>query len=135
MRENDIIQAEYEEFEGDVRKLEELIGQLELWSDEYTINHKREEVRLPEYVELHLNLEALKEQLFAFINQQIAKEGKTEWSIKAETDIKYRLASYRQTEAHIHKWIRDIKDIYILIAKSPLLEKNRAYIEEILKAD
>ncbi|WP_410497114.1 hypothetical protein QTL86_09935 [Cellulosilyticum sp. ST5] len=135
MRENDIIQAEYEEFEGDVRKLEELIGQLELWSDEYTINHKREEVRLPEYVELHLNLEALKEQLFAFINQQIAKEGKTEWSIKAETDIKYRLASYRQTEAHIHKWIREIKDIYILIAKSPLLEKNRAYIEEILKAD
>ena len=135
MRDNDIIQAEYEEFEGDVRKLEELIGQLELWSDEYTINHKREEVRLPEYVELHLNLEALKEQLFAFINQQIAKEGKTEWSIKAETDIKYRLASYRQTEAHIHKWIRDIKDIYILIAKSPLLEKNRAYIEEILKAD
>lgn len=135
MRDNDIIQAEYEEFEGDVRKLEELIGQLELWSDEYTINHKREEVRLPEYVELHLNLEALKEQLFAFINQQIAKEGKTEWSIKAETDIKYRLASYRQTEAHIHKWIRDIKDIYILIAKSPLLEKNRDYIEEILKAD
>lgn len=135
MRDNDIIQAEYEEFEGDVRKLEELIGQLELWSDEYTINHKREEVRLPEYVELHLNLEALKEQLFAFINQQIAKEGKTEWSIKAETDIKYRLASYRQIEAHIHKWIREIKDIYILIAKSPLLEKNRAYIEEILKAD
>lgn len=135
MRDNDIIQAEYEEFEGDVRKLEELIGQLELWSDEYTINHKREEVRLPEYVELHLNLEALKEQLFAFINQQIAKEGKTEWSIKAETDIKYRLVSYRQTEAHIHKWIREIKDIYILIAKSPLLEKNRAYIEEILKAD
>lgn len=135
MRDNDIIQAEYEEFEGDVRKLEELIGQLELWSDEYTINHKREEVRLPEYVELHLNLEALKEQLFAFINQQIAKEGKTEWSIKAETDIKYRLASYRQTEAHIHKWIREIKDIYILIAKSPLLEKNRANIEEILKAD
>ncbi len=135
MRDNDIIQAEYEEFEGDVRKLEELIGQLELWSDEYTINHKREEVRLPEYVELHLNLEALKEQLFAFINQQIAKEGKTEWSIKAETDIKYRLASYRQTEAHIHKWIREIKDIYILIAKSPLLEKNRAYIEEILKTD
>ena len=135
MRDNDIIQAEYEEFEGDVRKLEELIGQLELWSDEYTINHKREEVRLPEYVELHLNLEALKEQLFAFINQQIAKEGKTEWSIKAGTDIKYRLASYRQTEAHIHKWIRDIKDIYILIAKSPLLEKNRAYIEEILKTD
>ena len=135
MRDNDIIQAEYEEFEGDVRKLEELIGQLELWSDEYTINHKREEVRLPEYVELHLNLEALKEQLFAFINQQIAKEGKTEWSIKAETDIKYRLASYRQTEAHIHKWIREIKDIFILIAKSPLLEKNRAYIEEILKAD
>lgn len=135
MKDNDSTQALYEDFEGEMRKLEELIGQLELWSDEYTINHKREEVRLPEYVELHFNLEALKEQLFTFINQQIVKEGRTEWSIKAETDIKARLASYKETEAHIHQWIREIKDIYILIAKLPQLEKHKAYLEEILKTD
>lgn len=135
MRDNDMIQEQYENFEGNIRKLDELIGQLELWSDEYTINHKKEELRLPEYIELHYNLEALKEELFTFLNEQIACEGKTERLLEAESAIYNRLTDYKVTEAHIHEWIREIKDIYILIAKSPLLEKHRAYLEEILKAE
>lgn len=130
-----MIEEQYEHFEGNIRKLDELIGQLELWSDEYTINHKKEEIRLPEYIELHHNLEALKEELFTFLNQQIAHEGKTERLLKAEITICNRLADYQATEEHIHEWIREIKDIYILIAKSPVLEKNRAYLEKILQVE
>lgn len=133
MIENNMIQEQYEHFEGNIRKLDELIGQLELWSDEYTINHKKEEIRLPEYIELHQNLEALKEELFTFLKQQIACEGKTERLLQAEAVIDKRLTDYKITEAHIHEWIRAIKDIYILIAKSPILEKYSTYLEEILK--
>lgn len=133
MWDNDMMQEQYEHFEGNIRKLDELIGQLELWSDEYTINHKKEEVRLPEYIELHQNLEALKEELFTFLNQQIACEGKTERLLQAENTIYNRLADYKVTEAHIHDWIREIQEIYILIAKSPILEKNRAYLEKIVE--
>ena len=43
---------EDEIFEGDIRKLDELIGQLEVWSDIKTINHKMELARLEEYVYL-----------------------------------------------------------------------------------
>lgn len=133
MIDNDMMQEQYEYFEGNIRKLDELIGQLELWSDEYTINHKKEEIRLPEYIELHQNLEALKEELFSFLNEQIACEGKTQRLLQAEVTIHNRLTEYKITEAHIHEWVRDIKNIYILIAKSPILEKHRAYLEEILK--
>lgn len=130
-----MIQEQYEYFEGNIRKLDELIGQLELWSDEYTINHKKEELRLPEYIELHHNLEELKEELFTLLNQQIAQEGKTERLLQAENTIEHRLAEYKVTEAHIHDWIREIKDMYILIAKSPILEENRVYLEAILKGE
>ena len=65
---NEALEEALEAFQGDVRKLDELISQLELWSDECTINHKKEEIRLPQYIELHLNLEELKEQLDEEIN-------------------------------------------------------------------
>lgn len=135
MKDNEMIQEQYEYFEGNIRKLDELIGQLELWSDDYTINHKKEEIRLPEYIELHQNLEELKEELVTLLNQQVAQEGKTERLLQEERTIEHRLAEYKVTEAHIHDWIREIKDIYILIAKSPILEKNRVYLEAILKGE
>lgn len=122
----------YELFEGDIRKLDELIGQLELWSDEYTINHKKEEIRLPEYMGLHENLEELKVQLQTFIDERRA-EGDEKIEAYAQS-ISEKLEKYKETEEVIHNWIRDIKDIYIIVMKSPILEKNRAYIEEIVNA-
>ncbi|MEG0501179.1 MAG: hypothetical protein RR525_02975, partial [Cellulosilyticaceae bacterium] len=58
-------EEDYELFKGDLRKLDELIAQLELWRDEKTINHKKEKIRLEEYVELSKNLYELKEDLAA----------------------------------------------------------------------
>ena len=135
MKSNDMIQEQHENFEGDMRKLAELIGQLELWSDEYTVNHKKEELRLPEYVELHYNLEELKEQLFNVIKDQSEVEGKTEFLLNAEKESKERLANYEVTEEVIHRWIKEIKDIHVLIAKSPVLEKHREYLAEITKVN
>lgn len=122
----------YELFEGDIRKLDELISQLELWSDEYTINHKKEEVRLPEYMGLHENLEELKEELQAFID---ARRAEGDEGIEAYANsIAEKLGKYKETEEVIHNWVRDIKNIYILIMKSAVLERNKAYIESIIGA-
>ena len=122
----------YELFEGDIRKLDELISQLELWSDEYTINHKKEEVRLPEYMGLHENLEELKSELQAFIDERRA-EGDEKIEAYA-TSIAEKLEKYKETEEVIHEWIRNIKNVYVIVMKSPILEKNRAYIDRIIGA-
>ncbi len=123
----------YELFEGDIRKLDELISQLELWSDEYTINHKKEEVRLPEYIGLHENLEELKAELQAFIDER-RSEGDMQIEAYAKS-IEEKLEKYKETENVIHNWVREIKNIYVLVAKSSSLEKNKAYIEDIIKGD
>lgn len=122
----------YELFEGDIRKLDELISQLELWSDEYTVNHKKEEVRLPEYMGLHENLEELKGELQAFID---ARRAEGDEKIEAyAVSIAEKLEKYKETEEVIHNWIRDIKNVYVIVMKSPILEKNRAYIDGIINA-
>nr|WP_302595554.1 hypothetical protein [uncultured Cellulosilyticum sp.] len=120
----------YELFEGDIRKLDELISQLELWSDEYTINHKKEEIRLPEYMGLHENLEELKGELQAFIDARRA-EGDEKIEAYAQS-IAEKLEKYKETEDVIHDWIREIKNVYVLVMKSSILEKNRDYIEQIM---
>lgn len=127
------LEERYEIFEGDLRKLDELIGQLELWSDEYTINHKKEEVRLPEYVELHNNLEELKEIIQEFISERLAEEDEEERLQSYQELVEEKLAKYQVTEDAIHNWIRDIKNVQVIIMKSPVLEENREYLERILE--
>lgn len=132
MKLDERLEMAYEAFELNIRKLEELISQLELWSDEYTINHKKEEVRLPEYMELHLNLEAFKAELEEQIAELSKEEILKETLEQAKVRIAERLKAYEETEEVIHDWIREIKNPYMLIHNSAVLEKNKAYIEAII---
>lgn len=131
---NETVQMAYEEFETNVRKLDQLISQLELWSDEYTINHKKEEVRLPEYIELHLNLEAFKVELEDQINELSKEEALKEAIENAQAHIEERLQAYEETEAIIHDWIREIKNPYMLINNISVVQKNKEFIESIINA-
>ena len=131
---NETVQVTFEDFELNVRKLEELISQLELWSDEYTINHKKEEVRLPEYIELHLNLEAFKAELEEQMQLFSQEEGLKEAVAQAKVRIEERLKAYEETETVIHDWIREIKNPYMLINNVSVVQRNKDFIESIINA-
>lgn len=131
---NEALETAFEAFEGNVRKLDELVSQLELWSDECTINHKKEEVRLPQYIELHLNLEELKEELNEEVSTLRNEEELKEAVMMQEQHIHDQLEKYKETEEIIHQWIREIKNIYVLIHQSRILEDNKAYLMSIIEA-
>jgi len=135
MKLDETLAAAYEDFDLNVRRLEELISQLELWSDEYTINHKKEEVRLPEYMELHLNLETFKTELEEQMNKLDQEEVLKEALEQAKTRIEERLKAYEETESIIHNWIKEIKNPYMLINNSSMLQKHRAYLESIINQE
>lgn len=130
MNENTNLEAFYEEIEGDYRKLEELIMQLEVWSDTYTINHKKEEERLEEYMELSENL----------YNQEALIRENVEAHVEGEERISYlsrleeRILHYKETEAIIHNWVRDIRELHIMMMRSPILKGYRDEIEAIKNA-
>nr|WP_307989067.1 hypothetical protein [uncultured Niameybacter sp.] len=132
---NEQLEEEYECFEGDLRRLDELISQLELWSDECTINHKREDAKLVEYVELNNNLEDLKEELNDFLAEHAQDEGKSE-SLKAYNNaIEEKIEKFKETQDHIHNWIREIKDIQIIVMRSETLKNNKEFIDEIINIE
>lgn len=130
MNENTNLEAFYEDIEGDYRKLEELIMQLEVWSDTYTINHKKEEERLEEYMELSENL----------YNQEALIRENVEAHVEGEERISYlsrleeRMLHYKETEAIIHNWVRDIHELHIMMMRSPILKGYRDEIEAIKNA-
>ena len=130
MNESTNLEAFYEDIEGDYRKLEELIMQLEVWSDTYTINHKKEEERLEEYMELSENL----------YNQEALIREKVEAHVEGEECTSYlsrleeRMLHYKETEAIIHNWVRDIHELHITMMRSPILKGYRDEIEAIKNA-
>ena len=130
MNENRDLELIYEEIEGDCRKLEELIMQLEVWSDTYTLNHKKEQERLEEYMQLSENLYN-QEQL---IHEKIEEYAKEEAYTKYLSCLEEKMSQYKETEAVIHQWVREIRDLPIIISRSPLLNDYREEIEAIKKA-
>lgn len=125
------LEEQFENFEGSFRRMEGLISQLELWSDDCTINHKKEEVRLPQYIEIHQSLEEVKDELESFMaaqqnNVELAEKLANYKKLMAE-----KLEAYKETEAVIHEWIKEIKNIHVLIAKSSVLQANREWLEAI----
>ena len=129
---NEQLEEEYECFEGDLRRLDELISQLELWSDECTINHKREDLKLVEYVELHNNLEALKDDLQDFLAEHAQDEDKTECLQGYAKAMEEKLENFKETKEHIHSWIREIKNIQVIVMRSETLKANKEFIDEII---
>ena len=130
MDENRDLELIYEEIEGDCRKLEELIMQLEVWSDTYTLNHKKEQERLEEYMQLSENLYNQGQ----LIREKIEEYAKEEAYTKYLSCLEEKMSQYKETEAVIHQWVREVRDLPIIISRSPLLNDYRAEIEAIKKA-
>lgn len=125
-------EEDYELFQGDLRRLDELVAQLELWCDEKTINHKKEQERLEEYVELESNLEELKASLAKDIEENKQNSELSELAHQAEMRVATKLEAYKVTEEAIYTWIREINNIQVLIMRSSLLIKYKGRLDEIL---
>lgn len=127
MNENTNLETFYEEIEGDYRKLDELIAQLELWSDTYTINHKKEEERLEEYLGLSENL---------YEQENLIREA-VEANVEGEACKKFlerldaRMLHYKETENIIHHWVRAIKDVQVMMMRSQSLYSYKETLEAI----
>lgn len=130
MNENLSLEAFYEEIEGHYRKLDELIMQLELWSDMYTVNHKKEEERLEQYMELSENLYDQEALIRTLVEEHVSGKEKEDYLMRLEA----KMLHYKETERVIHDWVRDISKLQVMIMRSPILNSYKAKIEAIKNA-
>lgn len=133
MSENWTTEDAFEAFEGDLRKLDELIAQLEVWSDMYTINHKKEQARLEEYVELSKNLYELQTRLYDTIGDYTTLGITKEQATGYRTKVEEKFANFKEIEIIIHDWIRNVENIRLLLMRSPILNEHRASIQKIIE--
>ena len=48
--------------------------------------------------------------------------------------LEERMLHYKETEAIIHNWVRDIRELHIMMMRSPILKGYRDEIEAIKNA-
>lgn len=127
MSDNLSLEEFYEVLEGDIRKLDELIAQLELWSDINTINHKKEETRLEEYMALSENLYEQEKLIRAALVESLNEDEVGQYEERLHT----KMEKYKETEEVIHNWVREIKDLQAMIMKSQVLYSYKEELEAI----
>lgn len=127
MSDNLSLEEFYEVLEGDIRKLDELIAQLELWGDINTINHKKEETRLEEYMALSENLYEQEKVIRAAVADSLNEDEAGQYEERLHT----KMENYKETEQVIHNWVREIKDLQAMIMKSQVLYSYKEELEAI----
>ncbi|MGL4738623.1 MAG: hypothetical protein ACRCW2_14315 [Cellulosilyticaceae bacterium] len=121
-----------ETFEGQMRRVDELIGQLEVWCDTYTINHKKEEMRLDDYAVLSTNLYEQVQELKEEIGTFEAHEQDEVWVAEQTAKLEEKMRYYEPTECMIKEWMMAIKGIQVLLINSAVLQKHREHIQWLL---
>ncbi|MEG0352968.1 MAG: M3 family oligoendopeptidase [Cellulosilyticaceae bacterium] len=124
---------EDEAFQGDMRRVDELIGQLNGWGDRNTVNHKLEQEKLEEYIGLCKQLYEVQERVYSFAGLTVTVESGNEEANKYEAIIEQKISGLAETEAKIGKWISEMKDLDTIIMKSELLQEHRFFIKEIVQ--
>ncbi|OON98555.1 MAG: hypothetical protein ATN35_04610 [Epulopiscium sp. Nele67-Bin004] len=99
--------------EQQLEKIEDLVAHIELWSDDNICTHKREQQKLEEYVEMVTYFE----ELISACDPEEAKP----WVNKLQP-----------TTDAICDWIRDVKNIYVIIDKSDILKEHKQLLDEII---
>ena len=67
------------------------------------------------------------------IEERSAEENITELLTDYQEKIEQKLQKYKVKEKVIHNWIREIKNVQVMMMKSDVLQNNKAYIESILR--
>lgn len=124
---------EDEAFQSDMRKVDELIGQLNVWGDINTVNHKLEQERLEEYIAFCKQLYELQEKVYSFAGLTVTVESGNETATKYEAIIEQKFSSLAETDTKITKWISEIKELDQIIMKSELLQEHRFFLKDIVQ--
>lgn len=132
MNQNWDLEVFNETFEGQMRRVDELIGQLEVWCDANTINHKKEEMRLDDYAVLSKNLyeqvAVLKEELAHF---QEHEQDET-WVATQKMKLEEKMCQYEPTEALIKDWMKEVKELQLMLINSSVLQQHREHLAWLL---
>lgn len=123
-----------EEFQNDMKKLDDTIRALREFIDEATKDHDNEKEKLENMIKKEQDLDCLVSKIGGFAFLTISVNSKNEEANKAEDLLNLKLSLLAEPQTKMNKWISEIKDIGSIIENSVLLKEHKFYLEEIIES-
>lgn len=123
-----------EEFQNDMKKLDDAIKEVKNFIDEVTKNHDNEKEKLENIIKKEQDLYCLLAKLGGFAGLIISVDSKNEEANKADDLINLKYSSLAETKTKMNKWISEIKDLDSLSEESSLIKDHKFYFQEIVES-
>ncbi|WP_090039379.1 M3 family oligoendopeptidase [Clostridium frigidicarnis] len=123
-----------EEFQNDMKKLDDTIKGLKEFIDEATKDHDNEKEKLENMIKKEQDLDCLESKIGGFAFLTISVNSKNEEANKADDLLNLKLSLLAEPQTKMNKWISEIKDIGSIIENSSLLKEHKFYLEEIIES-
>jgi pepF/M3 family oligoendopeptidase len=120
-----------DEFNNDLKKLDELIENINLWAAEVAINKERLIEKLEEYVNKFGMLKNLSSKLSGFINLSISVNTQDKEALKYSDILEKKLTNLVGSSVKLERYISTIDNIDTIINQSQVLKEHEFMFKEI----
>lgn len=124
---------EGEAYQGDLKKLDGLIGELSNLADEITKDHNSEKEKLERYIDLTEKMSLMFEKLGVYAELIVSVNSKDELANKYADVVDQKKNDLAEPETKISKWISEIKNLEAVIESSAHLKEFEFFLKEIVE--
>ncbi|MDO5516111.1 MAG: M3 family oligoendopeptidase [Clostridium sp.] len=124
---------ESNEFQNDLKKLDELINEINEFSQNLRKEKKYEVENLEKYINYFSEFTELKNRLSMYINLSLSVNTKDSLGLKYSDIIENKLTNIVESSTKLQRYISCIEDICSVIKQSDLLKEHEFMLKEIVE--
>lgn len=120
-----------EEYKRDLRKLDQLIKEIQVWADENLSSLDRAGEKIESYINYSQTLSSLFTRLMSFANLKITVDARDEEAIQYLDRLRIKSTEITKPEVQFQNFIKEIDNLDGLISSSELLREHSFYLRQI----
>lgn len=124
---------ESKEFQDDLKKLDDLINEINIFSQELKKEKQYEAINLEKYINYFSKFTELKNRLSMYINLSLSVNTKDSLGLKYSDVIENKLTKIVESSTKLQRYISCIEDIDSVIDQSDLLKEHEFILKEIVE--
>ncbi|HLS52597.1 MAG TPA: M3 family oligoendopeptidase [Tissierellaceae bacterium] len=120
-----------EEYKRDLRKLDQLIKEIQVWADENLSSLNGAGEKIESYINYSQTLSSLFTRLMSFANLKITVDARDEEAIQYLDRLRIKSTEITKPEVQFQNFIKEIDNLDGLISSSDLLKEHSFYLRQI----
>src|SRR6056297_614043 len=120
-----------EEFQNDLKKLENLIEEIKNWSDENLNNQTNAVEKLEKIIEFNIEFRTLHSVMASFSRLSSSVDANNQQASMYMDKLQKMQSELTAPQVQFELWLAEVDDLEGVINSSELLKEHKFYIEEI----